>query len=89
MHLGPLGTAQGYTYIKTALRPPSVNEEVKTQLLTQIERATRAGILIMRDFTYPGSYWSNGSTGKLQDIHLFKVGTGWAHKPTFPTEEVS
>lgn len=40
-------------------RPPSINEEVETSFLAQMDRAARAGrVIIMGDFNYPGIDWS-------------------------------
>ncbi|CAI9604872.1 unnamed protein product, partial [Staurois parvus] len=53
--------------IGVCYRPPSVNEEVETQLLAQIQRAARAGtVIIMGDFNYPEIDWNNGSTGTVK-----------------------
>ena len=53
--------------IGVCYRPPNVNEEVETQLIAQMERAARAGmVIIMGDFNYPEIDWSNGTAATVK-----------------------
>lgn len=49
----------------------SVNEEGEAQLLTQTERAARAGtVVMMGDFNYPKTYWCFGTDRTIKGWKL-------------------